>query len=318
MSASPTFRRAARLGFATTFLTFGLIVIGSVVRSTGSGLACPDWPLCQGRLIPPWQFNVMIEWTHRLVALLVSLSLVALSALTFARSVLRERLAGLMLLALSLLAMQVLLGALTVWKLLDPSVVSGHLGVALLIFATVLAYARTASHAARPDAGTTAARAPGLMPAFAAATALTWLQSLLGGMVSTHHAGLACPDWPTCFGEWFPPLQGLVGLQMKHRYGAYLLTAVVLGVATFARVAPDPAVRRAGTLALVLVVTQVVLGVSNVQLGTPVWLSAAHLATATALFGVLLDATLRIAALPSRAAAASTLGALRAGEAAPS
>jgi cytochrome c oxidase assembly protein subunit 15 len=156
------------------------------------------------------------------------------------------------------------------------------------------------------------------MPAFAVATALTWLQSLLGGMVSTHHAGLACPDWPTCLGEWFPPLHGLVGLQMAHRYGAYLLTAVVLGVATLARVAPDPAVRRAGTAALVLVVSQVVLGVSNVLLGTPVWLSAAHLATATALFGVLLDATLRVAALPRAAATASTLGAWRAGEAASS
>lgn len=317
MSANPTFRLAARLGFATTALTFGLIVIGSVVRTTGSGLACPDWPLCQGRLIPPWQFNVMVEWTHRLVALLVSLSLVALSVLTFAHPALRRRLAGLVLLALSLLAVQVLLGALTVWKLLDPSVVSGHLGVALLIFATLLAYSRTASQAAGAGAGAPAARLAGLMPAFAAATVLTWLQSLLGGMVSTHHAGLACPDWPTCFGEWFPPLQGLVGLQMAHRYGAYLLTAVVLAVATVARTAPDPAVRRAGALALGLVVGQVVLGVSNVHLGTPVWLSAAHLATATALIAVLLDATLRIAALP-RAAAAPTLGAWRAGEAASS
>lgn len=322
MSASPTFRLAARLGFATTLLTFVLIVIGSVVRTTGSGLACPDWPLCQGRLIPPWQFNVMIEWTHRLVALLVSLCLVGLSVLTFARPALRKRLAGLVLLALSLLAVQVLLGALTVWKLLDPGVVSGHLGVALLIFATLLAYSRTASLAARdtsPGAGAAAARGQGLMPAFAVATALTWVQSLLGGMVSTHHAGLACPDWPTCFGEWFPPLQGLVGLQMSHRFGAYLLTAVVLGVATLARVAPDPAVRRAGVLALALVVTQVVLGVSNVYLGTPVWLSALHLATATALFGVLLDATLRVAALPRAAAAtASQLGAWRAGGAASS
>ena len=314
----PTFRLASRLGFATTLLTFALIVIGSVVRTTGSGLACPDWPLCQGRLIPPWQFNVMIEWTHRLVALLVSLCLVALAVLTFALPALRKRLAGLVILALSLLAIQVLLGALTVWKLLDPSVVSGHLGVALLVFATLLAYSRTAARAADAGSGTGAARAPGLMPAFALATVFTYLQSLLGGMVSTHHAGLACPDWPTCFGAWFPSLQGLVGLQMAHRYGAYLLTAIVLGVAAFARVSPDARVRRAGSLALGLVVGQVVLGVSNVHLRTPVWLSAANLATATALFGVLLDATLRIAAVPRAAAATSPLGAWRAGEAASS
>jgi cytochrome c oxidase assembly protein subunit 15 len=260
----------------------------------------------------------MIEWTRRLVALLVSLALVALSVLTFAHSALRKRLGGLVILALSLLAIQVLLGALTVWKLLDPSVVSGHLAVALLIFATLLAYARSAGRAAEADVVPPAVRPAGLMPAFAGATALTYVQSLLGGMVSTHHAGLACPDWPTCFGEWFPPLQGLVGLQMAHRYGAYLLTAAVLAAAAIARSAPDPRVRAAGPLALGLVVGQVVLGVSNVHLRTPVWISAAHLATATALLGVLLSATIRIATHPRVAAAPGRLDAWPAGETASS
>ncbi len=313
MSPDPAFRTAARLGFATTLLTFVLIVIGSIVRTTGSGLACPDWPLCQGRLIPPLQFNVMIEWTHRLVALLVSLAMAGLAALTLARPALRRRLGGLLVLALSLLAVQILLGALTVWKLLDPSVVSGHLGVALLIFATLVAYSRAARRAAGPEGGPAASRARALLPVFAAATFLTYAQSLLGGMVSTHHAGLACPDWPTCFGAWFPAFEGLVGFQMAHRYGAYLLTAVVLTAATVARGSGEARVRAAGSLALGLVVVQVVLGVGNVFLRTPVWLSALHLATATALLGVLLDATLRIAALPREAAAVA--GGWGAGEA---
>jgi cytochrome c oxidase assembly protein subunit 15 len=315
LPAQPTFVLAARLGLATSLLTFALIVIGSVVRTTGSGLACPDWPLCQGRLIPPFQFNVMIEWTHRLVALLVSLSLAGLAGLTFARSELRRRLGGLVALALCLLALQVLLGALTVWKLLDPSVVSGHLGVALLIFATLLAYTRTARLAAAEGGGPAPERPARLLPVFAAVTALTYLQALLGGMVSTHHAALACPDWPTCFGEWFPTLEGLVGLQMAHRYGAYLLTACMLVAAAQARSAPDRRVRSAGTLALGLVALQVVLGVTNVYLGAPVWLSAAHLATATLLLGVLLDATLRIGALPRAAAATVPAAAWRPGEA---
>jgi heme A synthase len=142
---------------------------------------------------------------------------------------------------------------------------------------------------------------------------LTYGQSLLGGVVSSRHAGLACPDWPTCLGAWLPPMEGLVGIQMAHRFGAYLLTGLVLTAAATARQAPDPQVRRAGQWALALVVVQVMLGVSNVTLRTPVWLSAAHLATAAALLGVLVDATLRILALPRGAMATARAAVLRAG-----
>jgi len=67
---------SAAFGVTTALLMYALILIGSVVRTTGSGLACPDWPLCQGRLIPRFEFHVLIEWFHRLLALLVSLNAV--------------------------------------------------------------------------------------------------------------------------------------------------------------------------------------------------------------------------------------------------
>ena len=312
MPASPSFPTASRLGLATALLTFCLIVIGSLVRATGSGLACPDWPLCQGRWVPPLESHVLIEWFHRLVALLVSLAIVSLGALTLSIGPLRRRLGGLVVLLWALLGVQVLLGALTVWKLLDPSVVSGHLAVALLIFSTLVTYTRRA-RSAEADHAAAAVRPAGLLPAFAGATALTYGQSLLGGVVSSRNAGLACPDWPTCFGAWLPPMEGLVGIQMAHRFGAYLLTAVVLTAAATARQAPDPHVRREGQLALALVVVQVVLGGSNVYLRTPAWLSAVHLATATALLGVLVDAMLRIQALPRGAVATTPAAVLRAG-----
>ena len=304
MSANRAFRVASSIGLATTLLVFALIVLGSVVRTTGSGLACPDWPLCQGRLIPPWQFNVMVEWSHRLVALLVSLLVLSLAGWSLSQGPLRRRLGGLAVLAVALLATQVLLGALTVWKLLDPSVVSGHLGVALLLFATLLSYTLVAQRAAETDEPPSRpVRPAGLWPAFLGATLLTFLQALVGGMVSTHHASLACPEWPTCNGQWFPALEGLVGLHMLHRFGAYLLTAVVMVAASMSRVAPDPGVQAGGRMALMLVVAQTVMGVCNVFLGAPVWLSAAHLATAVAVFGVLIATTFRVAALPARAVA---------------
>ena len=96
-------------------------MVGSVVRTTGSGLACPDWPLCQGRLIPPFEFHVLIEWFHRLLALLVSLLLFATAVwVLVARRDCARASAALALLAVALLLAQVLLGALTVWKLLEP------------------------------------------------------------------------------------------------------------------------------------------------------------------------------------------------------
>src|SRR5882672_9193582 len=118
---------------------YALILVGSVVRTTGSGLACPDWPLCEGRVVPRFEFHVLIEWFHRLVALLVSLLLFATAAWVIAHRPLRARLGRLLAVALVLLFAQVLLGALTVWKLLSPAVVSSHLAVALLLFSTLLA-----------------------------------------------------------------------------------------------------------------------------------------------------------------------------------
>jgi cytochrome c oxidase assembly protein subunit 15 len=128
---------------------------------------------------------------------------------------------------------------------------------------------------------------------------MTYGQALLGGMVSANGAGLACPDWPTCNGEWFPPLRGPMGLQMMHRYGAYALGVMMLFTAMRARVAPDGGVRRAGLAALALTVVQMMIGVTNVLLGTPWWLSAAHLATAVTILALLIAAAYRTATLPA-------------------
>ncbi len=301
MPPNRAFLAASRLALATSLLMVGLIVIGSVVRTTGSGLACPDWPLCQGRLIPPLQANVLIEWFHRLVALLVSVMLFATVGWVAAHRATRARLGGLAILAVGLLAVQVLLGALTVWRLLSPAVVSSHLAAALLLFSTLLTLALVAADAAVEEEGARPARPAGLLPLLGTATAMVYAQALLGGLVSTSGAGLACPDWPTCNGEWLPPLSGLVGLQVAHRFMAYAVTLVMVAVALKTRVAPDAGLRAGGRLVLALTAAQVVLGVSNVFLGTPPWLSAMHLANAAAILALMIVLTYRAARLTGAA-----------------
>jgi len=307
MTVSRDFGVTARLATPTAVLMFALIVVGSIVRTTGSGLACPDWPLCHGRLIPPFQFNILMEWFHRLLALVVGLGLFATCAWTFARRSVRSRLGGLAALSVALYLSQAMLGALTVWKLLDPSVVSGHLAVGLLLFSTLLTLGLVARRESRPE-GTLAPRPAGLRGLFALATVAIWAQAVLGGMVSTNHASLACPDWPTCNGAWFPPFTGLVGLQMAHRWGAYVLTLLLVTVAFRSRRSPDPVVRGIGTSLLVLVVVQAVVGVLNIRLGIPVWVSAVHLGIASTLLALSLGATFRLTA--SRAADREIAGAV--------
>lgn len=301
MTGDRSWRVASGLALATTVVLFHLIVIGSIVRTTGSGLACPDWPLCHGRLIPPMQFNVLVEWFHRLVALLASVLLFVTAGWVFRHRETRARVGGLMAAALLLLAIQVLLGALTVWKLLDASVVSGHLAVALMLFGTLVTIANAAHAETLPGgAAPLGTRPRALLPLYVATIVLVFGQSVLGGMVSTNHASLACPDWPTCNGEWFPPLEGLVGLQMAHRLGAYTLAALLLALAWASRRVGDPILARTGTMLLGLVVGQMVLGICNVLLGIPVWLSALHLAIATGILALAITATFRCAALPAR------------------
>lgn len=287
MSQSPNAQgRFIVLPVGLTILTLCLIVLGATVRAVGAGLSCPDWPLCNGQLIPSLEGGVFYEWLHRLVALTVSTCFLIMLFRIASQRALRTPYGKLAALAVVLLAIQVVLGGLTVLHLLNASVVTLHLATGTLLFGVFLLIAlrRLAcnfqAHAEQPR---------GLTPVAVMSLALVYGQILLGGGVAANYASLACPDWPSCVdGIWWPPFVGGVGLHMTHRLVAYSLFLMLLWLVAIGRRSPDRLIRGSVYAIVALVSLQLVLGVANVLLRIPVPLTAAHNGVAELLFACLL------------------------------
>lgn len=321
-SIAATATRAQRLalGFrALLGLCWGLIVLGALVRAHDAGLACPDWPLCFGDLVPRMNLKVAFEWTHRLVAGSLSLVFAGLAIACARDAALRARCGRSLLFASALLGVQILLGALTVWHLLAHWTVTAHLltgnafAASLLWIALDLGAAAASvpqggvaasQNGAIPAGAATRTAGAGGMPAWlVACVVLLALQMLLGGQVSSRYAGLACTEWPACNGgEWFPSWGGSVGLHLLHRTNGYLLCAL-LGASALALQPSRTAVARTLAFAFGLCWVQIGVGVANVLLALPVEVTALHSFCATGLVLLLTHAawTARRSAEPAAA-----------------
>ena len=277
----------ARAYFALAGLTYGLIVLGALVRAHGAGLSCPDWPLCFGDVIPQLDFKIAFEFGHRVLAGSIAILFALLAAATLRRPGLGRALRPALTIAAGLLALQIVLGGLTVLKLLASWTVTSHLvtGNAFAL-ALVLTGRRVAAELSRAGS---AAGAPATTAATALERAMTTTvalllacQIVLGGLVSSNYAGLVCPDWPTCMaGEYFPTFTGIQGLHVLHRTLAYTLMAVLPLAALLARRSPELA-RWLG-LASGIALCQGIVGIANVLLRIPVEITALHSALAAAL-----------------------------------
>lgn len=266
------------LGFAgLAIVTWGLLIFGSTVRVHGAGLSCPDWPLCFGELIPQLDFRVFLEWGHRVLAGAVSIGFLGLGGAVLAHPGLRPRFGLLVGAMVVVLASQIVLGGLTVLQSLAFWSVTLHLLFGNTFMALMIGMARRLRGAVPEAAASGVVRG-----AVGAVAGLVTLQMALGGLVSSNYAGLACIDWPSCNGGvWFPAFDGAVGLQVFHRLGGYGVFVAAVGLAVAARA--DEATRRPAWLLLVLVLTQITLGVINVLMRMPVELAIAHAATAHAI-----------------------------------
>lgn len=261
-------------------VTYGLLVFGSTVRIHDAGLACPDWPMCFGEVVPAVDFEVGLEFGHRVLAGIVSVLFVGLGALVWTDRTLRKRLAGWWTVAAVVLATQIVLGGLTVLELLAEWTVTSHLLAGNTFCLLLLVHALSLWELRKPKTRTPMGW--GVRIGVLVLGAAVLVQLGLGGFVASSHAGLACgPAWPNCAGDaWFPTLVGPVGLQVIHRIGAYTVLAVALGVVGLLRARGRAGAASVVVLALLLV--QATIGILNVWFGMPAEVTALHSAGAAA------------------------------------
>lgn len=279
----------ARLGTAAVALAYCEVLLGSWTRINRAGLTCPDYPLCHGKLIPPFAGGTIWEWTHRLVALALCIAVLTVIAIAWQRTTTRNRYArGTVILAGAFLLLQVILGALTVRLGNSPLSVVWHWAAAMALVASLAALAIFAAAPAesRVRGNANVATVLGI------AAAIAFFTMCIGVYVSTSGAGLACVTIPGCAGNIVVYNDGQY-VQMLHRAAA-AATLIAAAIAfAFAWMRPVATrVRAWATAGLVLVFVQIVLGLLNVALRLPVDLREAHSANAALIFLAFVCATI--------------------------
>jgi protoheme IX farnesyltransferase len=276
---------------------YALVVIGGIVRITGSGLGCPDWPTCHGSLIPPLDLHTDIEYSHRLTASIVSTLtvIVALSIFLWAR---KRRYVIPTVIAVVLLVVQIILGGITVLFELPQTIVTAHLGTALAFFAMMIILAALLGEK-RPVAGTyrSARRFAGVA---LTGTILVYGLLLSGSNVRGFGADLVCPGWPLCGRSDIPSSAvPFVFVNLFHRSVATLVGLFLVGLIIYAwrrrREAPRQA--RLAIMAGILFIIQSSVGAAIVLLGSAnntdgyQFSQGFHLAFGAAVWGCLVGLT---------------------------
>jgi len=281
-------RRFTRLAWTAATFTYLLIILGAIVRITGSGLGCGEhWPLCNGKLLPPLDLPTMIEYGHRLAAAAVSVLVAALALYTWwirRRAGSREPYTPdkMAYVALGLLVVQVLLGAVTVKLSLPPWTVILHLGTAMLLLATLIVVARTANltPGASPGIpGTPRSRAGSV------ALGLGFVTVLFGALTANLGAASACLGFPLCNDQLIPVGSYLQHVHWTHRLLAYTLFGYGWWWALRTRT-------RGAWGVVALITLQVAVAAAMVLLALPAPLQAAHVAVGAAVWAGLVLAVL--------------------------
>ena len=289
--------RYRRLALGTAVATFLLIIVGGMVRVSGSGLGCgPEnsgfhgWPFCNGDVVPGVNLNSVIEYSHRALASVVAIAMIAMAVIAWRRYRSNRALVWSTTAASGLIVIQGLLGAATVEEGLDKTLVATHLGLAMALLALLLYAWRAISNGVPSPSprGRAWASGPRSLPAWRCFCTI-----VAGGyMAGTQNYGRpdyqlgdgahhACgKQFPTCNGEFMPFGKArLVDIHLTHRAFMYLATILLLALIFLAlRRRPSEGVVRSAYLLGGLLVLQILVGALNVWLDEYEALIVVHLA----------------------------------------
>ncbi len=274
--------RYRALVYVTLLVSFLVVVWGGVVRVTGSGLGCPDWPTCHGQFLPGLDTATQIEWFHRFLGVAGGLSLAALGVTTILFHRDNHRVFGLVLAAGVLYIVQALLGAVVVLLELPDTWVTAHLANAELVLAvlTILAVG-----VRWPSTITTRERGAPWTSLLLAGAVGTYVLMLTGAYVRGAGASMACTTWPFCDNGAFP-LLGAPALHMAHRWVSGIVGVVVVAGCWQAWKHRREA-EGLGPLAIAtaaVFVLQIAVGAANPLTGFSAWALGAHPAVASLLW----------------------------------
>ncbi|MCA9863603.1 MAG: COX15/CtaA family protein, partial [Thermomicrobiales bacterium] len=291
-------KQAQYLAFATVIMTLFLIAVGVFVRATGSGLGCPDWPLCHDGVVPPAHKHAVIEMTHRYTASIVGFMVigVAIMAWKYYRHV--PAIFWTALLTVPLVGFQGILGAITVVRELPPEIVATHLLTAMIVLSCelIVAIGMYIEDPVRETGSLPAARKAFRRSGVWAAAGPAWLAVTLwvGGYMTESGAATACSGWPLCNGSVLPAADDHEVTHMLHRYLAGLFLFFIAGfvVAAWKARGRAPWAPVLAIATAVLYVAQVVVGALNVWMTFPDPLTISHTVIASLVWATLSAAAL--------------------------
>jgi heme A synthase len=294
-----------RLAFLTAFFAYLQIALGGLVRVSGSGLGCPDWPLCHGRPYPPANIHSIIEYSHRTVGSITGVLIIATVVLAWL--LFRERrpaVAWIASASLVAVAAEGGLGALVVANELSPWLVVVHLGLAMIILGCLVA---TAVMSLPTSDG---ARDPAFTRLTVLATGATFLMLLTGSTVVASNADQRCNTWPLCGSGFTPSFGGVDAFTMLHR-GVVLLVSIIL-VYVLVKALRRPGLSAVAIATLVVLAAQVAVGAGAAVTDGELF-NGLHVAIATLVWAGILSTTLltlpRTDRVPGMSLAAEKTGA---------